>query len=50
MSAQHVGEIFGVVKSTVARYYPDKVWTNEQSVQHAQMMRAFNRKMAKSRV
>lgn len=47
MSGQHVAEIFGVHKNTVAKYYPDKVWSPEQQFQHFQDMRDSAHKMRK---
>lgn len=45
MSGKGVADIFGVNKNTVAKYYPDKVWTREQQFEHFQTMRDASRIM-----
>lgn len=46
-SHKAIGEIFGVARSTVRTYYPDKAWSHEQVIDHAITMRQHNRKMRK---
>lgn len=41
-SGKAVAELFGVMKHTVYRYYPDKVWTSKQASAHGKLVRKLN--------
>lgn len=48
MAAKHVAELFGIHPETVRRYYPEKVWTNDQARDLSLATRNFNRAMQKA--
>ena len=43
MSAKHVGEIFGVAKTTVLRHYPGRGWDAKTKLQYSMDVKALNR-------
>lgn len=43
LSAKHVGEIFGVSKESVLKYYPGRGWNAKQKIEHSIAVRALNR-------
>lgn len=47
MGFQHVAELYGVSKHTVAKYFPGKGWTKQQAREHGTFMKHHNAKMQK---
>ena len=47
---QHVAEMYGVSKQTVAKYFPGRGWTKDQARAHGTFMKHNNAKMRKNGV
>jgi hypothetical protein len=43
LSAKAVGEIFGVPKESVLKYYPGRGWNAQQKLEHSIAIRTLNR-------